>query len=130
MKYQYVGRYVLQCQIWLQNLVQKTWILDTFFSWFCKQIWHWSIYLHFVRPFPRWEGKKNSCHQINLPDYHLLIWQNLYLYIFTFRYCKNKSLRLSDIVSLKNKNAKYTQRLNNNNKFYMTSYICKISICR
>ena len=30
------------------------------------------------------------------------------IYIFTFRYCKNKSLRLSGTVSLKNKNAKYT----------------------
>ena len=32
----------------------------------------------------------------------------IYIYIFfTFRYCKNKSLRLSDTVSLKYKNAKY-----------------------
>ena len=39
--------------------------------------------LNSVRPFPRWEGKtKNSSHQINLSDYHLFIWQNLYLYIF------------------------------------------------
>ena len=61
------------------------------------------------------EGKeKNSSHQINLSDYHLFIWQNLYLYIFfTFRYYKNKSLRLSDTVSLKKKNVKYTTALNN-----------------
>ena len=43
--------------------------------------------LNSVRPFPRWEGKtKNSSHQINLSDYHLFIWQNLSLYIFTVRY--------------------------------------------
>ena len=37
------------------------------------------------------------------------LFDKIYIYIFfTFRYCKNKSLRLSDTVSLMNKNAKYT----------------------
>jgi hypothetical protein len=61
------------------------------------------------------DGKeKTSSHQINLSDYHLFIWQNSYLYIFTFRYCKNKSLWLSDTVSFKTKMWNI-QRLNNNN---------------
>ena len=39
----------------------------------------------------------------------IYLFDKIYIYIYlTFRYCKNKSLRLSDTVSLKNKNAKYT----------------------
>ena len=38
----------------------------------------------------------------------IYLFDKIYIYIFfTFRYCKNKSLRLSDTVSLKYKNAKY-----------------------
>ena len=44
----------------------------------------------------------------NKPLVNKSIYQITRLYIFTFRYCKNKSLRLSDAVSLKNKDAKYT----------------------
>ena len=64
--------------------------------------WNWNL-----KAFPRWEGKtKNSSH---LSDYHLFIYLTkfIFIYFFTFRYCKNKSLRLSDTVSLKYKNAKY-----------------------
>ena len=40
----------------------------------------------------------------NKPLVNKSIYQITRLYIFTFRYCKNKSLRLSDTVSLMNKN--------------------------
>ena len=45
----------------------------------------------------------------------------LVFYIFTFRYCKNKSLRLSDAVSLKNKDAKYTTAQQQQQPFFLTT---------
>ena len=87
---------------WHHSLVILTATL--YFDWLkCRQKCKTFIIRRCNGPFPRWEGEKSSSHQINLSDYHLFIWQNLYSYVFTFRYCKNKSLRLSE-----NKNAKYT----------------------